>query len=89
MIVHDKLGVHKQILIYMFVELYKHNDTGLTKQNILEKRNDNCTKKNENKHQGFSIFYIILDHVLPICIACACDVSYMCYINKCLIHIYR
>ena len=49
--------VYEQILIYMFVELYKNNDTGLTKQNILEKRNGNCTKKNENKYQG--LFYFL------------------------------
>ena len=40
----------------MFVELYKNNETGLTKQNVLEKKNVICTQKNENKHLRFSIF---------------------------------
>ena len=47
--------VYEQILIYMFEELYKNNDTGLTKQNVLELRD-----KNENKHQGF--FYFTFFH---------------------------
>ena len=58
--------VYEQILIYMFVELYKNNDTGLTKQNVLELRD-----KNENKHQGFFYF---LHHFGP-CVAgmyCIC-----------------
>ena len=48
--------LYEQALIYMFVELYKNNNTGLTKQNILEKRNTNCTEKNENKRQGSFYF---------------------------------
>ena len=38
--------------------------------------------------KDFSIFCIILDHVLPVCIAYACDILYMCYINKYLKYIY-
>ena len=47
-----KMCVYEQILIYMFVELYKNNNKGLTKQNVLELRD-----KNENKHQGFFLFF--------------------------------
>jgi len=35
----------------MFVELYNNNDTGLTKDNVLEYRD-----KKENNHQGFFYF---------------------------------
>ena len=41
----------------MFVELYENNNIGLTKQNVLEKRNGNCTEKNENKHQELFYFF--------------------------------
>ena len=43
--------VYEQILIYMFAELYKNNDTGLTKDNVLEYRD-----KKDNNHQGFFYF---------------------------------
>ena len=42
---------YEQILMYIFVELYKINNTGSTKQNLLELRD-----KYENKHQGFFYF---------------------------------
>ena len=73
--------VYDQILIYIVVELYKNNNTGLTKHNVLEKRNGNCIEKNENKHQGFFYF---LHHFGP-CIAgmyCICmwyDIIYVLY----------
>ena len=38
------------------VELYKNNDTGLTKQNVLEMRNGNSIQKDENKYGGFFYF---------------------------------
>ena len=75
--------VYEQKLIYLFVQLYKNNNTRLTKQNVLELKD-----KNENKHQGFFIFCIILDHLLPVYIAYVCDILYMCYINKYLKYIY-
>ena len=75
-----KMCVYEQVLIYMIVELYKNNDTGLTKQNVLE-----LSDKNENKHKGFFYFCITL---LPVCIAYVCDILYMCYINKYLKYIY-
>ena len=85
-----KMSVYEQILIYIFVELYKNNNTGLTKLNILSMRNGNCTEKKEIKYQGYYFFCFILDHVvLPVRIAYVCDtISYMCYINKYLKYIY-
>ena len=41
---------------YIFTELYKKNDKGLTKQNVLETRNGSNTQKIENKHTGFFYF---------------------------------
>ena len=42
---------------------------------IIPKRMKICIK-------DFSLFCIILDHVLLVCIAYVCDTSYMYYINK-------
>ena len=38
------------------IELYKSNDTGLTKQHVLEMRNGNSIQKDENKYGGFFYF---------------------------------
>ena len=38
------------------IELYKINDTGLTKQHVLEMRNGNSIQKDENKYGGFFYF---------------------------------
>jgi len=48
------------------IELYKSNDTGLTKQHVLEMRNGNSIQKDENKYGGFSISCIILGQVLQV-----------------------
>ena len=78
-----KMCIYEQILIYMFVELYKNIDTGLTKQNVLERREiATVPKRIKISIQDFYTFCIILDHVLPVCIAYVYDILYMCYINK-------
>ena len=49
------------------IELYKSNDTGLTKQHVLEMRNGNSIQKDENKYtEDFSISCIILVQVLQV-----------------------
>ena len=46
-------------------------------------------KRRKTNIKDFSTFCSILDHALPVCVAYVCDISYMCYIDKCLKYIYR